>query len=389
MFNAKYNVPVHEFLTCTKKDALISLYAYYVRHNLSWVALTDLAKLINTILGENSLPTSKYMFKRIFQVKDKTVIHLNCSHCNKYLGHKENFGDEKMIRCEMCNKMTSTDIKYKKNHFVTINVENQLVEKLETAINDGDYVSTNNIDGIICDVHSAKKFKEIKRSMNNSKYITLTISTDGVVVQKATKNKSLWPIQFYINEIKIDQRFKRKYMMCAAFSFGKTPDMNAYMKPFIDEINDINAKGGIKIIIGGTEQQFLVVPAIVTADSIAKCYVQGKTQFNSHFGCPYCYHPGTAIPNSKQLKYCIEDNSHDRTKEEATNDMITAYRTGEITRGFRRLSPMLAVNIIFFDIVWQFVIDKMHGADLGVARKLFSLFLDRQNRTKELVSMWL
>lgn len=88
-------------------------------------------------------------------MKDKTVIHLNCSHCNKYLGHKENFGDEKMIRCGMCNKMTSTDIKYKKNHFVTINVENQLVEKLETAINDGDYVSTNNIDGIICDVHSA------------------------------------------------------------------------------------------------------------------------------------------------------------------------------------------------------------------------------------------
>lgn len=378
-----YNEPVHEFLECTKKDALTCLYSYYVRHNLSWVALSDLAKLINTILGVDALPTTKYMFKKIFGIKDKSVVHLNCTHCNKYLGPKHSFENQEMIECETCNRLTSVNIKYKKDHFITFDVEKQLIATVESGIKNGHFDSTPSLNENIIDVHSSENFKKIKSKMPNSKYITLTLSTDGIVAQKAVKNKSLWPLQFFINEIKLQHRFKREYMMCAALAFGKTPDMSSYMKPFMDGINVINEKGGIEIRNGDLIERYLVVLALVTTDSVAKCYVLGKTQHNSHFGCPYCLHPGTNIPNSTQLKYCVQDNAADRTNEEATTDMLNAHINEQLVNGYRCMSPLLALDIMPFDVVWQVPIDKMHSIDLGVVKKLFNLFLDRKNRNEE------
>lgn len=386
MVDVEYNIndePVHEFLDCTKKNALTCLYSYYVRHNLSWVALSDLAKLINTILGIDALPTTKYMFKKIFGIKDKSVVHLNCTHCNKYLGPKNSFENYEMIECETCNRLTSVNIKYKKDHFITFDVESQLIATVESSIKNGHFDSTPSLNENIIDVHSSENFKKIKSNMPNSKYITLTLSTDGIVAQKAVKNKSLWPLQFFINEIKLEHRFKRQYMMCAALAFGKTPDMSSYMKPFVDEINVINEKGGIEIRNGDLIERYLVVLALVTTDSVAKCYVLGKTQHNSHFGCPYCLHPGTNIPNTTHLKYCVQDNAADRTNEEATTDMLNAHLNEQLVNGYRCMSPLLALDIMPFDVVWQVPIDKMHSIDLGVAKKLFNLFFDRKNRNEE------
>lgn len=200
------------------------------------------------------------------------------------------------------------------------------------------------------------------------------MSTDGIVVQKATKDKSLWPIQFYINEVKLDHRFKREYMFCAAFAFGKMPDMPTLMRPFIDEINSINQRGGLSVEFGNDTKRLLVVPALFTADSVAKCCVIGKTQFNSYFGCPYCLHPGTKLPDSVQLKYCFRDNTEDRTSQQAKVHMLEAYNTGKNVQGYKKVSPMQALEIVDYDVVWQFVIDKMHSIDLGVVKKMFNQF---------------
>lgn len=61
------NRPVHEFLHCTVNDAIDMVYVFCVRHNLNWVAMEDMALLINKILGVNSLPISKYLFKKRFK----------------------------------------------------------------------------------------------------------------------------------------------------------------------------------------------------------------------------------------------------------------------------------------------------------------------------------
>lgn len=382
--NNKYNEPVHEYLDCSIKDALAMLYSYYVRHNLSWVALKDLIILINAILGVNSLPISKHMFKKLFMPKNRATTHLLCSFCDKYLGAKYTYGDATVIRCEHCNQLTNMNTKYKKNYFLTLPIESQLVNAIKNNMGNGHLKLTpsESRDGVISDVHDAENFKSIKSAMGNTEFISLTWSTDGVVGVKAAKDKSLWPIQMYINEIDLMHRFKRENMLVAAFAFGKTPDMNVLMRPFIEEINLINRNGGLSVKFGDTIKRLMIVPAIFTADSVAKCYVLGKTQHNSRFGCPYCLHPGSRIPDSNQLKYCFEDNAADRTSEQSKFEMIQAYEIDETVRGYKSVSPIIKFEIIDYDVIWQIAIDKMHSIDLGVTRKIFNLLFDTSNRNE-------
>lgn len=386
MFDDTFDTPVHDNLLCTKKDAMILLYTYYVRHTSSWEALSDLGKLINSILGHKALPTSKYMFKKLFTSQNSSTVHLMCINCNKYLGKKNDFGNENEIICDTCNRPTKVVTKYQKNYFITLEVEDQLKKLVEANIESGHFdiekCSVNRVaNDDITDVHDSENFKKIKSRLQ-SKSITLTVSTDGVVVQKATKEKSLWPVQFFVNEIKLNHRFKRENMMVASLAFGKIPDMASLMRPFIQEINEINRKGGISVKVGDSIEKFLVIVAIFTADSVAKCYVAAKTQHNSHYGCPYCEHEGTRIANTTHLKYCIRDNTDDRCDEEVRSNMLEAYTSGQIIKGYRGISPLLALDFKF-DVVSQFVIDHMHSDHLGVRKKFFNILVDRENKDKE------
>lgn len=239
-------------------------------------------------------------------------------------------------------------------------------------------------DTLMDDVHSSESFKNIQNKMtvNNHEYITLTASTDGAVVYRSSKNKSLWPLQFFVNEIKKEFRFKRENIMLAALSCNKTPDMSVFMKFFIEEINAINTKDGLELQINGETRKFYVIPVNVTTDSIAKCYVACKTQHNSHFGCPYCLHPGTILEKSTQIKYCSQDNAINRAHDISKANIIEAYTTGKPVNGYKGISPILALKTPF-DIVWQISIDKMHSIDLGVVKKHFSLLMSRESRGKE------
>lgn len=71
--------------------------------------------------------------------------------------------------------------------------------------------------------HDSLLFQEL--AIDRENVITSTISTDGAVVFKSTKERSLWPLQFIVNEIDLEHRFRRYNMFCSAISFGATPNM--------------------------------------------------------------------------------------------------------------------------------------------------------------------
>lgn len=381
-FNAEENQTVHEFLQCSVKDALHILYVFCVRHNLNWTAMEDLAALVNTILNNNALPTSKYLFKKRFAYNNEMAqsIHLKCEHCKFYLGKKEFFGDSEIV-CPNCMCRTSSSIKYKKNFFVTIPIRPQIVSTLKRNIRNLT-INKTTCDGVISDVQDAAYSAQLRKKMGPQRFITLTVSTDGGAVQKSAKHKSLWPIQCFINEITLSKRFKRQNIMCAAFDFGETPDMCVFMKPFIEEINAINANGGVAVKICGKEEKFLVVVSLVTADSVAKCSVLNKTQFNSHFGCPYCMHYGNVPIGSTQIKYSFQGNTADRLHDDVKNSMLQAATNAKAVNGYYGVSPLLALDTPF-DLVWSVAIDKMHSLDLGVVKKMFDIWLNPKNRQKE------
>lgn len=296
---------------------------------------------------------------------------------------KERFGNAKQTACENCSRITSLETKYEKNFFISLSVESQIRAVLEQSIRNGtlERGKPTTDDGTITDVHDAWHYKELKAKMGDKSYVTLTMSTDGAAVHKSSKDKSLWPLQIYVNEVKQTCRFKRENIICVAFVFGATPNMSTFMKPFIEEVNSINLRGGLAVKSGenGHVDQFLVIPMCMTADSVAKCSILSKTQYNSHFGCPYCYHFGTILPNSTQIKYVFQDNSENRTHEESKDAMLEASMTEAPVKGYYGPTPLLALDTPF-DIVSQVVIDKMHSLDLGVVKRLFDILLNIKNK---------
>lgn len=371
---------IHNSLECTVADGLSMVYAYSVRHNLSWTAVEDLILLVNSIIGNDSLPSSKYMFMKKFKPKKSfsSSTHFWCQVCEKYLGVKEDFVD---AVCPNCNCEIVTDTKYKKNHFVTMPIKSQLKNVLEQ--NSEQLIYDTNSSSDIRDVHDSQNFRRLKSEMRNTPYITLTTYTDGASVFKSTKEKSLWPICVFVNEIDLEHRFKRKNILCTALTFGKTPNMSMFFKPLIEEIRSINADGGIKYRDKSGQYKIVkVIPMLFTADALAKAYVLNLTQHNGRFGCPYCLHRGTNIEGSTQIRYCVEcQNARLRTNAKAREDMVAAHTTAQNVNGYKGLSPLLAFGQNF-DIIWQVVIDKMHNVDMGVTKKLFDLFLNPKHRNE-------
>lgn len=379
-FSVDYFRKIHNNLECTVADVLSMIYAYSVRHNLNWTAIEDLVLLINSIIGKDVLPLSKYMFMKMFRPKEsfESNVHFWCQVCEKYFGLKENSVNPV---CRNCNSGIITDTKYNKNHFVSMQVKNQLRNILEQ--NSEHLIVRKDFSNDICDVHDSQNFQQLKSKMGSIPYITLTLYTDGAAVFKSTKQKSLWPICVFINEIDLSHRFKRKNILCSALSFGKTPNMQIFFKPLIEEINAINDEGGLKFRNkNGVFETVKLIPMLFTADALAKAYVSNSTQHNGHYGCPYCLHSGTIIEGTTQIRYANQDNAPNRTNRKARDDMIAAHLTAKSVNGYKGLSPLMALGQDF-DVVWQVVIDKMHNVDMGVTRKLFDLFLNPNNRGEE------
>lgn len=120
---------------------------------------------------------------------------------------------------------------------MTIPIEHHLKSILEQ---NSEHLKINTNPSFICDVHDSANFQRLRTKMENNPCVTITAYTDGAAKFKATKEKSVWPITFIINEIVLEYRFKRQNILCAAISFGKTPNMEMFFKPLVDEINAIN-----------------------------------------------------------------------------------------------------------------------------------------------------
>lgn len=368
---------LHPNTECTVADALCMITAFVIRHNLPWIAVEDLLQYTNHIIGRKELTTCKHTFKKKVQKMGNMdmVKHFICHECGLYLGSADDINKTKRRLCSNCNVQIEMDTKFKKNHFITMPLKSHLPSILER--NSGylkfDFTATNNI----CDVHDSLYFQNMRKQMNGSKFVSFTFSVDGAVVHKSTKDKSLWPLQFIINEIDIEHRFKRENIFCSAISFGKTPKMEVFFKPFVEEIKRINAEGGIIFkSADGQTHTVKILPMIFTGDTPARGYVLNKVAFNGYMGCPYCMHEGTLV--NRQIRYCKRGEGISRTNQQSRADMIIAQTTNEKVNGYHGVSPLMAFNE--FDIVWQVGIDKMHCVDLGVVKLIFYLLLDRKFR---------
>lgn len=123
---------LHPNTNCTVLDVHCMIYAFFIRHNITWTAVQDLLLLINRIIGKNELQTSVQTFKKkISNILNCDVIkHFFCHNCDLYLGTTETLNEMNVKFCPSCRTEIQTDTKYKKNHFASIPLKKHLHDVL-------------------------------------------------------------------------------------------------------------------------------------------------------------------------------------------------------------------------------------------------------------------
>ncbi|KAG8174693.1 hypothetical protein JTE90_024396 [Oedothorax gibbosus] len=129
------------------------------------------------------------------------------------------------------------------------------------------------------------------------------------------------------NKFPPEKRFLSENLMLAGLWFGKKePNMQVFMKPFVQEMYDLYHYG-----FSWQHREEIIGTKVITLNCVVdsrQTYITRHytAQFNDYFGCNYCYHPGDLIDN--QIRYCAE-KFDDRTDLKIREEIL--FRTSQST----------------------------------------------------------
>lgn len=413
------NLPLHPNLSVSKFEVLLMILHLSMRHRMTDVFLEHLFSFVDQIVGvENSLGTSKYLFKKLFQFGRKPVFHFFCPKCIIYLGIEDSFSSGSVVcPTEDCDWEASVSSHNDGNFFLTLSIKDQLIDTLNKP--GLKFVSRNRLDGVVSDVMDGEEYRSLFQpggSLSQHEHpLTLTINTDGSPVFKSGPN-SLWPVHFYINEIDPSQRFSPDNIMLAGLWFSKTDaKLKMFMEPIVAELKELQKSGVVWRQPCGSLIESPVFVICCVCDSVARPKMQSHQQFNGHFGCSFCLHPNSSIEvmelvrNSAAFKKNKSKNKSGRQKKKDLNrgervDDVDTYqvkrilryrngnygmRTNKSLREHMKLASVserphlygstgLSIMCKFkhFNVVHGFALDYMHALLLGTMKRLANLWLD-------------
>lgn len=374
---------IHPNLSFKTADAVLLILSYYIRHNLTWTALSNLLTLISILLGDQStLPKTKHMFKKIFGKDIKPQFHFYCRKCRMYIGTLEELNNlSDVFNCGNCGCDFTLE---KMNHgcfFIYIPLKHQIEEMIRTNPNILHHDTSASADGSIRDIFDGKQYKKLKSTFDqDTTLITLTGNTDGVRIFKSKRKASLWPVQFFINENSISDRFKRHNIMLSNIWFGTDPDFCLYLKPLIQELKQFSIKPLI-LTIAGTTYKIAVRLFLMTADTPARCKLLAMKMFNGAYGCTYCIHPGVMLEGSTNNSKYNKRRCCKRIHSDTVNLMKAFANFNVEELGVIGISPLLGVPD--FDLIIQCPIDWMHCVLLGVTNALMELWFHSNNHREK------
>lgn len=380
--------PIFEGSDITVGQVVTMIYSYALRHSITKLALQDLLKLINTIVGPNNIPSSIYMINKYVQSsEEKTKLHFYCPNCLQYIGYFTEASGH--ITCNNCEREYERPNLVKKGTFFIVNsLKCQLKEMFQesgTCISEKlNYRFTrqklhpNNFE----DIYDGELYKAIE-GLNDANNISLSWNTDGVPVFNSS-NVSMWPIQCTINEL--PPKLRRDNILLTGLWFGNgKPDPSVFLQPFVEELNDL-AENGFTWVKPNSGN--LVVSKVFTltcpCDSVARCMLQNLKQFNGRYGCAWCLHEGERVDKGRgsvQVYPYLEEPPAERTHMQTVENAEEAHRQGEAVYGVK--GPSILMLLTTFNIVQGFTVDYLHNSLLGVARYFGRLWFDSSNHGKE------
>lgn len=176
--------------------------AYFLQHNLTWVALEDLLILFHNILGDESrLSNTKYLFKKFFGQTDRAIFHFHCKKCLIYIGTyeelklKEKNNTNHRNTCTVCETEYSLKKMNEGHFFIQLPFREQIEKKISENVDILDYNTTSNSSDIT-DIFDGELYKSLRVKVGQGPLVTLTLNTDGVRVFKSKKRQVYGPFNY-------------------------------------------------------------------------------------------------------------------------------------------------------------------------------------------------
>ena len=377
--NEEANESISANIVVNKIEILLAILKISTVYSFPNSAVADLCKMFNTFFDIPILPDSRYLIDQLFFPGENIEYHALCPECKNYV--KKFDKHKRHIICKMCDK--GIDLKDPLYHdfFVILDISNELKHILETNQNYyTDIMNRNYEDQTISDIYDGQQYKDFIKSLpeeHKKSYASFIFNSDGSPVFKSSKF-SIWPIQVNLNEVPPSVRSKKPLTFGLWFGHDK-PNMNIFLKPFIQNINKLS-NVGVRCKINNEEKNIHIYAICCCVDTIARAPMQGLMQFNGYFGCNWCLHPGKLVGHGRKIavKYPLLYELPPRRSEEMSLFHIReALDSNTVVNGFKKATPLL--NLKCFNIIDGFVPDAMHCIALGVVKQFLNLWFSSSN----------
>lgn len=339
-----YCKPLCNCTTITQGEALMMTLLLGAEESLTWKTITAILSMINTLFQKTVVPASKYKLFQTLQLNEDILsYHLFCNECTYYFGAQNKL--DKELVCEICrNDGKTTDIAY----FLTFDIPLQLKTLLEdpevqqVLVKRFRETEKNLCENDIQSMSDGQLYKKLSTEntpLSDQYNFSYTFNTDGCQPSKSSKI-SIWPIYVSINELPL--KLQSKHMiMTALWVSKKEPDMQLFLKPFVDQANKLSNES-VQWKLGDETITSKFIPLCAVVDSVARCKVLNMKQYNGTYGCTFCEHPTERIENFR--KFPVSTNiPKDRTDESIKVNMVLASNSeyGRDVMGIWGPSPLI------------------------------------------------
>lgn len=366
----------------TEAEVLLMILALGLRHNLSYATMKDVMYLIKILSGRDDLKLNKYfLLKHCEPERSDELYHFFCPECTSYLGSVGQIENNITFHC-ICGHVL-TNLRKVKSFFMTLGLKGQLqqlfknpevVENIDYRFNRSKEKPENiedKYDGLVY-----HRLCQDGQPLSNRNNFSITFNTDGYPIGNSSVQEG-WPIFVSLNEL--PPKLRDKHTLLVGMWVGKSPDMQLYLQPFVNEVNDV-ATNGFTWNRNGQEVKSLVIPTCCCVDSQARWKVLNMKACTGYQACTICEHPGDHTPLGARYKLHL-DRPRNRTDDSLRQHMIKAYRRmhipvknvkDRIVKGVKGISGLF--NMIHFDLVDGMPPDAMHLVK-GVVEKHLNLFV--------------
>lgn len=349
-----------------RDDLIERVMRIYIRHNLTKIAVEDIAKLVNQIPGGSiKIPETKHsLFNEFLSASELKVFRYTL--CKKCDGYKKHGFSQKTKICEQCQ----TNLKGEEKSFIYFQVESQLKRILleyDQEISEYTDKCLGRAGHKIFDICDGELMKNLSQKGD---FYSLTFNTDGVEIHKSSRC-SLWPVLLTCNFLPPRMRFKEQNMIMAGLYYGtQKPEFSLFLTPLVEEMNKLSDG----LIVNSKCFKFVISHAAL--DLPARAAVQCMTQYNGYNSCSFCESPGEKTP--KGIRHTFSTEPYPRRTHKSILLAIQHLRAKNVPiHGVKGLSPMIAFK--HFDLVHSFVIDYMHMGLIGIVKNMTDMWIDSTN----------